>query len=433
MKHLALILSIIAGVVGVVFYLAHLGEPRLHDYETATVEEHRPMSITMLASDDKKDWIQAAANEFGRKRPDIDLNVQVMSSIDGLNAILSRQITPILWSPSESLDLDYLQYRWTKEFGTKLFETDGEDAPRSLARSPIVWLSWRTRVDALNAAIAAGKIKPEEVWAQIACAGVPIKADGTWTPAAARWDQLDLFKNLPANPDAAPAKMSAWNEILFHHTDPTHSSAGFGAIYMMAYGFPDRPLQLGLPQNRGSYADSEDLGLRQEPFQTWFRRCQRIRRDFPASLETLTRRLSQFGPDNYDIVVTYENLALQNMLTFNNRWSEQPYLFYPPVSIWADHPIVILNSAQMQRDQRDAARDWIAFLLAPERQRALIGFGLRPLNQRLLLREQRTDNPFVSEAKFNAQVEPKIDSPRPPTGAAIDLLLEIWRRATGYY
>jgi hypothetical protein len=63
----------------------------------------------------------------------------------------------------------------------------------------------------------------------------------------------------------------------------------------------------------------------------------------------------------------------------------------------------------------------------------LITFGLRPLNQRLLLREQCTDNPFVAEAKFNARLDPQLVSPRPPTGAAIDQLLEIWRRATGYY
>jgi hypothetical protein len=147
--------------------------------------------------------------------------------------------------------------------------------------------------------------------------------------------------------------MTAWNQILFHHTDPTRSSAGFAAIYLMAYGYPNRPVILDIAVDAFKSADTADLGYDQVAFQTWFRRCQHIRREFPASLEALTRRLSQFGPDNYDMVVTHENLAPESMLSFNNRWSKQLYLFYPPVTVTADHPVVTLNSAQMQRDQRD--------------------------------------------------------------------------------
>src|SRR5262249_49932800 len=151
----------------------------------------------------------------------------------------------------------------------------------------------------------------------------------------------------------------------FFHTDPTRSSVGFLSIYLMAYEFLGQPKQVVSPM------------LEREPFFTWFRRCQRLRKDFPSSAHVLTKRLFQFQPDHYDIVVTYENLALLDIITPNTRWTEQPYIYYPPVTSWADHPIVILNSAALPREQRDAARDWIAFLLAPDRQRSLISFGLR--------------------------------------------------------
>jgi hypothetical protein len=185
--------------------------------------------------------------------------------------------------------LEYRKYRWRSEFGTQPFENAGEDAPRSLARSPIVWLSWRSRVEAITAALKAGRFNPRT------------RGGG-----------------------------------LFHHTDPTRSSAGFAAIYLMAYSYPNRPVTLDITVDAFKSADTADLGYDQVAFQTWFRRCQRIRREFPASLDTLTRRLSHFGPDNYDMVVTHENLALESMLSFNNRWSEYLYLFYPPATVTAD-------------------------------------------------------------------------------------------------
>jgi hypothetical protein len=422
MKRLLFILIGLCVIVVLVIYLTQLTEPRSRDYETETVWESRPTAITMLCSDDKEDWIRKAASDFGRRRPDINIKVHVMSSVDGLNAILSRRTTATLWSPTETEVLHHALYRWRKEFGVSLFELDGEDAPRSLARSPLVWLSWKSRIDAITAAIETHKLKPEAVWAEIGCAGVPGEPSGDWPAKPARWDELPAFKPDVRQPGVN--RLSTWGEIKFYHTDPTRSNAGFDAIYLMAYQFLGQPDPLTPSLLKG------------DPFLTWFQRCQRLRKTFPDSVNTLTNRLFQFGPDNYDIVVTYENVALQNMLTATNRWSEQPYLYYPRTTAWADHPIVILNSSDLPRDQRDAARDWIAFLLAPDRQRSLISFGLRPVFPELTVGDERTNNPFVTAAQFNVQLDVNRSDHRPPpklSGKAVDVLTEVWRKATGYY
>jgi hypothetical protein len=419
MKRLLLILVGLGAIAFLVKYLDQLGDPRGRDYESDTVWERHASTILMLSSDEKEEWIRKAASEFGRRRPDIDLKVTSMSSVDGMNAILSRRVTPTLWSPAESAMLRYMVYRWRREYGVNLFEFDGEDAPRSLGRSPVVWLSWRSRIDAIAAAIDAKQLKPESVWTDIACAGVPRDPDAQWPALVARWDDLPQLK-VPANrPEARP--LSSWGDIKFFHTDPTRSNAGFHAIYLMAYQFLGQPDQVTV-----------DL-LKDNAFQTWFSRCQRLRKDFPSSIHALTRLPFQFGPKDYDIVVTYENLALENMMSFDNRWSEQPAIYYPPTTTWADHPVVILNSAALTSDQREAAREWIAFLLAPDRQRSLVSFGLRPARPDRSVREQKTNNPFTNGAKFNVQLEPTFESPPGLDGATIDYLTEIWRKATGYY
>lgn len=420
MLRLLLILLGIAGIVVLVLYLKQCDEPRGVDYTYETVFERRPAEITMLCSDEKEEWIRKAATDFARQRPDITLKIKVMSSVDGLAAILTRQVTPTLWSPTESAMLEYVLYRWRQEFGEALFSLTGEDGPQSLARSPVVWLSWKSRVDAITAAITAGRLKPESVWADIACAGVPREPDAEWSARPVNWDQLAMFAQPGPPPKVNP--LSAWGDIQFSHTDPTRSNTGFYSIYLMAYQFMGK-----------GRVDAEML--RQDPFLTWFRRCQRLRDSFPDSVQSLTNRPFQFGPLSYDIVVTYENLALNAMGNTTNQWTELPYLYYPPVSSWADHPIIILNSTVLPREQRDAARDWIAFLLAPERQRSLISFGLRPVRSSASLRGQRTDNPFIggSASRFGVQIDPPSKEPPPISGPVTDALAETWRQATGYY
>lgn len=458
MKHATFILLGLAAMVGMVFYLAHLGEPRLLDYETKTEPERRPTPISVMISDDKEAWIQEAVNEFGRARPDIDIDIHVMSTMDGLNAILARRITPTVWSPSESMAIDYLRYRWDDEFGTKLFELEGEDKPQSLARSPLVWMSWRDRIEALQAALDQKRVEPDQLWAEVACAGVEYDADKDRDPSPQNWIDARPFAGLtgiPSNPHNKP--MSEWGEIKFAHSDPTRSSAGLATIYLMAYGFPARkpvltnpavPLQAADPANPSGppRAGLDDLRLRDQPFMTWFRRCQRLRRNFLASLQTLTHRISQFRAKDYDIVVTYENLALETLTKSKSNGSEQPYVFYPPVTAWADHPIAILNSVEIKADQRNAARELIAFLRAPERQRMLVKYGLRPYEPGLLrsLSRDKGDlddqsikadkNLFVAGARFNARIAPEPGTVvRAPNGEVIDRLLLLWRRATGYY
>jgi hypothetical protein len=421
MLRLLFILAGAAGLVALALYLKQCDEPRDRNYEQETVFGRHPAEITMLCSDEKEEWIRDAATDFARHRPDITVHLKVMSSIEGMSAILSRQVTPTLWSPTETAMLRYVFYRWRQEFGEALFSLTGEDAPQPLARSPVVWLSWRSRIEAITEAIKNGRLKRESLWADIGCAGVPREPEAEWSAQPARWDELAAFTPAGAPPKVNP--MSSWGEIKFFHTDPTRSNTGFYSIYLMAYQFMGQPERV-----------AESM-LERDAFITWFRRCQRLRRNFHDSVQALTNRPFQFGPENYDIVVTYENLALAAMNTSTNQWTEQPYLYYPPVSSWADHPIIIFNSSVLPRAQRDAARDWIAFLLSPERQRSLISFGLRPGRSTESLRSQRADNPFigVNASRFNIQIEPASQPPPDLSGPATDRLSEIWRQATGYY
>jgi hypothetical protein len=420
MKRILLILVGLGGIVALIPYLVQLGEPRGRDYESETVWERRISTIVMLSSDEKQEWIQKAASDFGRLRPDINIQVKVMSSVDGMNAILSRQVTPTLWSPAESAMLTYLLHRWRQEFGVSLFKLDGEDAPQSLARSPVVWLSWRSRIDAITTAL-----NRDSVWADIGCAGVP-HDPVEWPAQLARWSDLIDPRLTETGVDART--ISSWGDVKFFHTDPTRTNVGFHAIYLMTYQFliADQAMKWPAPVTTNMLDDKK--------FLTWFRRCQRLRKDYPSSVRTLTRRPLQFGPKNYDIVVTYENLALGDVIAMHKNWpDEQPYIYYPPLTTWADHPVVILNSGALTPDQRDAARDWIAFLLAPDRQRSLISFGLRPIHPRISVRDQHVDNPFVKGPQFGVQIEPKFDSPPGLDGETIDHLLDMWRKATGYY
>lgn len=408
------LIAVTAFGVAIVLYSG----PRIATRTLGPVWEDERTVITMLCSDEKAEWIRRAADEFSEARNDIDLEIMFMSSVDGMNALLSREETPTLWSPAGGTLMSYLAYRWEQEFGVTPFRAEGEDAPRSLARSPVVWLSWKSRIEVLEEAIAAGTLQAEQVWAEIGCAGVPRDPDATWSAEPARWNNLTALQAA----EFAATSMTPWGVIEFAYADPTRSPAGLMALYLMTYQF------LGQPERVVASELEEYAHL------TWFRRCQRLRSNFLNSTPLLTNRIFQFGPSRYDVVVSYENLAIRHITTAGERWSEEARIYYPPVSMWSDHPVVILDSEVLPRAQRDAARDWIEFLLTPAQQRSLISFGLRPSDENISIRESvGENNPFSNSGRYGVQLDPRFDSPPGPEGRAIEKLEEIWRKATGYY
>ena len=79
----------------------------------------------------------------------------------------------------------------------------------------------------------------------------------------------------------------------------------------------------------------------------------------------------------YDIAVVYESLAVAQLDNAQGRWGSL-HIYYPPVTIWSDHPVVLLDAPWVTAEQKIAGARLIAFLRSTPVQATALRFGFRP-------------------------------------------------------
>lgn len=416
--------------------------------------DRKPVVITMLYSDEKKPWVEHAANEFGRLCQNIQLKLIALSNIESAEAILSGKHKPTVWSPADGLVLRYFDHQWREAGKGSLFDVEQR---RPLIRSPVVWLAWESRYQVVQAILESGS-SPEGAWVQVPCAGVPRKAPpgllarNEMVPG--RW--IDWYRAagspLPGAPPAggpprkrgtkplrplsfpSPEQIESWGRMKFAYTSPTTSGSGLEAVYMMAYEYVLTPSERGaLIGDRDAL--NREIGREVEPLRSWLQRCQAGLEVFSSSTQLLTDSIFRLGPDRYDVVVTYEHLTF-TLLTQRDEQAaamEDLRVIYPDPTVWNEHPVVVLRHGDPQERVRVAAAEkWIAFLLDTEMQNRAIDMGFRPANPEIRIRDKNTGaNPFMRLRRFG--VEPDITEGEllRLDGKVVNDLIELWGDATG--
>jgi ABC-type sulfate transport system substrate-binding protein len=137
----------------------------------------------------------------------------------------------------------------------------------------------------------------------------------------------------------------------------------------------------------------------------------------------------RFGPSKYDIAVVYENLAIAQLENAQGRW-EPLRIYYPPVTLWSDHPAAVLTAEWVSPAQRDAGRALIAFLRSRPAQERALRFGFRPADPAVPIKTADAANPFARLAQYGVKVEipPVADT---PDGTVVRNLLMMWTRVVG--
>ena len=77
------------------------------------------------------------------------------------------------------------------------------------------------------------------------------------------------------------------------------------------------------------------------------------------------------GPSQYDCLFVYENLAIDYMEAAIERWGTEGefYVAYPDPNVWNEHPYYILDVPWSDDRQREAAADFLKFLMSEPIQR----------------------------------------------------------------
>jgi hypothetical protein len=346
-----------------------------------------PVTVNIVYGTEKQAWLEMALAEY-RKRPEgrgVTINLIGMGSVEGAQAVLAgeKPVPVHVWSPASSAYRDVFESEWRVKYG-------GGRSPigraENLALTPMVFVLWKERYEAFVKKY--GKVTFRHL------------AEAVQEPTG--WGAI--------------AGKPEWGVFKFAHTHPNKSNSGFLSLVLMAYEFSGKHRGLTL-------SDITDA-----KFQAWLRAFERGVTRHGGSLThstgTMTREMVLRGPSQYDCLVLYENLAVDNVAKARDRWGDL-YVAYPEPNLWNDHPYYVLDAPWCGPAERAAAGRFLDFLLTEPVQRQALEHGFRPGNPAVPVRS--ADSPLVRAEAFGVRIDvPPIAEP--PRAEVVDNLLSTFQR-----
>lgn len=355
-----------------------------------------PITLTVWYSTEKERWLKSAIEQFAASNPTANerpIHVTLVGM--GSNEIAERvakqdwrgSTPPAAISPASMLQIDLLN----REAGGNMpLVLSGADAPQPLVLTPLVLVGWEDRVKALW----PNGPQPQSFWRDL--------HDALTDPRG--------WQGRGGSPE--------WGLVKFGHTSPLTSNSGTQTLVLMAYGFHNK--------TRGLTAGD----VNNTAFQKWMQEIEQAVPEFGDSTGTFMTNMIQFGPGKYDLVAVYENVALQDIGTAQNRWGQPLRMFYPPATLLSEHPFAILGGSWVEADQQQAARVLRSFLLSEPMQRLALESGFRPANSAVSITSNDPKNPFVVAQAQGAKAELGALAELPPAEVT-RALMDIWRTQVG--
>jgi ABC-type Fe3+ transport system substrate-binding protein len=351
----------------------------------------KPIEISLLYSTEKEAWLQEVIPAFEtgnytvNGRP-VKVNLEKMGSREVYLAVLEGQRQPTLISPASSLQIAILQDLSAGQFGRPIVNLADRAACQSVVTTPLVLVAWRDRAE-----ILWGSAPGQNFWQDLQTALVDPQG----------WSRYN-------HPE--------WGYLKFGHTDPLRSNSGFMTILLMSYAYYEKTSGL----------TSGDI-LSNPKFQQWFTEFEGTIGQFDYSTGPLMERMVAYGPSVFDIVAVYEATAIEQAENAVGRYGELR-VYYPPATVWSDHPFCTLSADWVTSEQADAAALFVEYLLSkPVQEIAFLQHGFRPVEPTIPL--VQPGSPFERYAANGFQSDlsalPVVEV---PSGDALNTLLEFWSR-----
>jgi hypothetical protein len=390
------ILLVLFGMAAIGVFVAALLIPGFREVAYAPARElllppPAPVVVTVLYSTEKQAWLEEIVPGFEASGANVNghpVNVELekMGSWEINAAVLDGARQPVLVSPASSLQVAALQDASTAQFGKSLVNPADTASCRPVVRTPLVLVAWKERADVL--------------WGQ--------------QPGASLWPNIH---DALVNPKGwAAYNHPDWGYVKFGHTDPLKSNSGFMTILLMTYGY----------HGKTSGLTAADI-LNDSDFQQWFLEIESSIGQFEHSTGPLMEKMVAYGPSTFDFVAVYEATAIEQAGNAVGRYGELR-VYYPPATLWSDHPFCVLNADWVAPDQAQAAQLFIDYLTSRKAQElALLKYGFRPVDTVIPL--EQPGSPFDRYAAngFRADLSFLPEAQVPP-GSALNTLREFWSR-----
>ena len=370
------VLLFILGSIGAGVYFLVLGKEKSPEDEgpnnpTATAKtdagNNQPSSnnasatIGIAYGTEKKEWLKWAHEEFKKTEAGKRITVKLigMGSLEGGQAVVAQNKNIHVWSPASAAYTDEFRNEWKSKGNTNepILSSD------RLVMSPMVFIMWKNRYDAFTK-------KYGEV-------------------------SFDTLRQALAEPTgwAAIDNHPEWGFFKFGHTNPNKSNSGMVTLLLEAHEFHKKSQGLAMQDIVNS------------DFQTWFRSLEtKALRPFPSSTGSMVEEMILKAPASYDVVMAYENLALDWMDAAKSRTNTGGFhLIYPERNFWNDNPYYILDVPWSSDAQRKAAQEFLDFLRSDRIQAEAVNKGFRPANLKVSMKG--SESPFVKHAAAGVKLD----------------------------
>jgi hypothetical protein len=359
-----------------------------------------PVEVVIWYGTEKQSWLEEAARRFEAGAPTVGGRPIVVRLV-GLG---SREIAervgrqewggdprPTVVSPASSLWTAALAEQWAAANGGGILAAD----VRPLALTPLVAVAWEERAGLLWAEGTAGFW--EDLHAGIVGAG---------------WAAVATERGF--GPESAEGRRAAqWGFVKFGHSSPLTSNSGVQTLLLLAYAFHNKSAGL-------TTADIADPA-----FQAWLEAIESSTLEFGDSTGSFMTDLVRFGPSKYDVVMVYENLAIERIEAAERQWGQPLRVYYPPATSFSDHPYAILDAPLTTAAEREAAARFRDFLLARSAQELALQYGFRPVSPDVSITAAGAGSPFERYAGYGVQAD-IAQQVEAPSAAVLAALLDLW-------
>lgn len=303
------------------------------------------VEVLFVSSSAKKSWIDAmvkqfnaAGNRVGRKT--IVVKASHGNSGEQLDKLKDGSIKPDLWSPGDESWLELASAHWKAVKQRELF-----DGSTPLVDIPLVITMWEPMARAL---------------------GYPSKQLG--------W--LDIAKVATAPRGWAAYGHPEWGKFRWGHAHPDANS-GFLAVVSEVYA--------ALGKTRG--ITPEDL--RSPVVTTFLKDFEGAVEHYGLSNSWIDDLMHAKGPGYLSAAVQYENTIIESNEKHGNKPFKLVAIYPREGNVWTRHPTVILKEEWVTDEKREAAQQFLDYLLGRGAQETAMELGLRPI-----LRDVRLASPF---------------------------------------
>lgn len=335
--------------------------------------------VIVVSGTELQEILPTLEARFEQQNPSIDLELRFQGSQDLVNNYIDdkNNFTPTVLIPANAELLTELSDRWRAQTGNEPFY----ESPRPLAKTVLVAIAWTDRGNAL---FPTGQFQ----WQRLEQA---LQASN-WSEigGAADWGSFDLVTTDPTRSNSAQLGLSLWAQ----------SKLGVQTLNSGALSTPAIAALFGL--------------VKRSVYQP------------PRSTDILLQEFITRGPNDADVGLVYESLAL-------HRWQQsattqgKPYQIYyidPTVETVSTGAIVRRN---VDRGTADAARQFLNFLAQPKQQAVFVQYGFRPIDRSLDIRS--VPNSPWSQNIPGSKTDPPGVTP-PPDRDTLTEVIRLWQRTS---